>query len=95
MLSHLACKLWKKSGEKMWLMSPRVAAVRIEIPDKDGKSLGMHFVHGHAIQQDANDIVRDGHCGHLDEGLDARQPGDFVIFTTDANWQARWGAHTV
>ena len=69
----------------MWLISPRVAAVRIEVPDKDGKSLGMHFVHGRAIQQDAGDILRDEYYGHLDEGLDARQPGDFVIFTTDAN----------
>ena len=69
----------------MWLTSPRVAAVRIEVPDKDGKSLGMHFVHGHAMQQDASDALRDEHHDHLDEGLDARQPGDFVLFTTDAN----------
>ena len=45
----------------------------------------MHFVHGCAIQQDASGALRDECCGHLDEGLDARKPGDFVIFTTDAN----------
>jgi hypothetical protein len=28
MLSHFAHKLWKKSGEQMSLMSPRVAATR-------------------------------------------------------------------
>ena len=85
MLSRVAHKLWKKSGEQMCLISPRVMAIRLEVNDKDGKSMGVHFVHGRAVQQDAS-IEKKGECySHLDEGLDARKPGDFVFFTTDSN----------
>jgi hypothetical protein len=84
-LSRVACKLWKKSGEQMCLISPRVMAIRLEVHDEDGESMGVHFVHGRAVQQDASVEKRDEHYSQLDEGLDARKPGDFVFLTTDSN----------
>ena len=39
-LPHFARELWKKPGEQTWFTSPRVAATRVEAPDKDGKNLG-------------------------------------------------------
>ena len=83
--SREARQLWKKSGEQLWPISPRVVASRIDLPDKDGKSLVLHLVHGCPVQQDSSVEDRDEHHGQLDEGLDARKPGDFVAFTTDAN----------
>jgi hypothetical protein len=71
MLPHFAREeLWKKPGKQTWLISPRVAATRLEVPDEDGKGLGVHFVHGRTTQQGANDALRDECYGHLDEGLD-------------------------
>jgi hypothetical protein len=62
-----------------------VAASRVDLPDKDGKFLGLHLARGHAAQQDPSVEDRDECHGQLDEGLDAREPGDVAISPAPGN----------
>jgi hypothetical protein len=83
--SFEAYQLWKRPGNQLWILSPRAIAMRLTLRDKDDRDASIHFVHGHAIQQDAGEALRDACYADLDKGLDAREKGDVVIFSTDCN----------
>jgi hypothetical protein len=52
-LSPRAYKCWNQSGQQLVTKSARVASIRFDLKDKNGRPMAFSHAHGRAMQQNA------------------------------------------
>jgi hypothetical protein len=84
-LSSRAYKCWKQSGQQLITKSARVASIRFDLKDKNGRLMAFSHTRGRAMQQNAAAAEKLKFFSDLSSCLSTSQPKDFAVLTMDTN----------